>query len=114
MYLCPHCGCDLVPREPVELGDIAITDRDEIVFRGRPMRLTRSQYRIVDSLVSARGRSLSRATLPNRVGGDVNDSTIVKYVERARQSFRTVDPDFDQLAAVRGFGAYRWVERKAS
>jgi DNA-binding response OmpR family regulator len=74
------------------------------------MRLTRCQYCIVDSLVRAKGTSLARAILADRVGGDVNDSTIVKYVERVRQSFRTVYLDFDQIVAVRGFGACRWAE----
>lgn len=113
MILCPNCGCDLIPHAPLKLGNIAISDCDEIVFEGRPIALTRGQHRIVESLVRARGRSLTRGVLAERIGGDVNDSTIVKYVERIRQSFRRVDPSFDQLAAVHGFGAYRWVERCA-
>lgn len=114
MHLCPNCGCDLVMREPIALGCIAIDDRDEIVFQGRRLELSRCQHRIVDSLVRARGRSLTRGILAQRVGGDVNDSTVVKYVERVRHSFGAVDPSFDQLIAVHGFGAYHWSERSMS
>jgi DNA-binding response OmpR family regulator len=114
MHLCPNCGCDLASREPVELGNIALTEKDEIVFQGRRLDLSRCQFRIVESLVRARGRSLTRGVLAQRVGGDVNDSTIVKYVERVRHSFRAVEPAFDQLVAVHGFGAYRWSERSAA
>lgn len=114
MNLCPNCGHDLVPHAPLKLGNIAITERDEIVFEGQQLSLTRCQHRIVDSLVRARGRSLTRGILAERVGGDVNDSTIVKYIERVRLSFRAVDPAFDQVVAVRGFGAYRWAERSAA
>lgn len=114
MQLCPSCGCDLAPFQPVELGNIAITDLQEIVFQGRRLALTRCQYSIVESLVRARGRSLSRGILADRVGGDVNDRTIVKYVERVRQSFRVVNPSFDQIVSVHGFGAYRWAEKRAA
>lgn len=114
MHLCPNCGCDLSPFAPVELGNIAITEREEVFFEGKPLALTRCQYRIVESLVRARGRGLTRGILAERVGGDVDDRTIIKYVERVRQSFRRVDPAFDQLVAMHGFGAYRWVEQQAA
>lgn len=114
MHLCPNCGYDLVADRPVAFGNIEITARDEIVFQGRTLHLSRCQHRIVDALVRARGRGVTRSVLAERVGGDLNDITIVKYVERVRQSFRAVDPAFDQVIALRGFGAYRWCERRAS
>jgi len=114
MHLCPHCGFDLAALEPLEWGGIALTEREEIVYLDHPLRLPKSQYRIVEALVRARGRWLSRGALADRLGGEVNDSTIVKYVERVRNSFRTVDPGFDRLVAVRGFGAYRWAEQSAA
>ena len=114
MNLCPNCGYDLVADRPVSFGNIAITERDEIVFEGRTLHLSRCQRRVVDALVRARGRGVTRSVLAERVGGDLNDNSIVKYVERVRQSFRAVDPAFDQVIALRGFGAYRWCERRAS
>ena len=114
MHLCPNCGCDLDPLRPLEWGNIAITERDEIVFQGKRVDLTRCQHRLVESLVRARGRSLTRGVLAERVGGDIDDSTIKKYVERVRHSFRAIDPAFDQLVAVHGFGAYRWAQRSVA
>ena len=111
MNLCPCCGCDLAPFQPIEFGNIAITDREEIVYEGQVVPLTRCQHNIVDALVRARGRGLTRGILAARVGNDVNDATIAKYVERVRHSFRAIDPSFDQVEALRGFGAYRWAPR---
>lgn len=111
MHICPNCGCNLAPLKPVELGNIAITDREEVVYEGQVIQLTKSQHQIVDALVRARGRGLTCGTLAARLGNDVNDSTIVKYVERVRQSFRAIDPAFDQVEALHGFGAYRWSAR---
>lgn len=113
MHMCPHCGFDLARNQPIRLGNIAITEREEIVFEGRRLSLTRCQYRIVESLVRARGRYLTRGVLADRIGGDLDDTTVTKYVERARRSFREVNPNFNQLVSVRGFGAYRWEERRA-
>lgn len=114
MHVCPNCGCDLDPLGPMQFGNIAITERQEIFFQGAALALSRCQYRVVESLVRARGRSLTRGILAERVGGDVDDRTIVKYIERVRQSFRAVEPTFDQIVAVHGFGAYRWDERRES
>jgi DNA-binding response OmpR family regulator len=111
MEMCPHCGFDLTRVQPIQFGNIAITEREEIVFEGQRLWLTRCQYRIVESLVRAKGRQLTRGVLAERIGGDLNETTVTKYVERARQSFREINPSFDQLVSVRGFGAYRWEER---
>jgi DNA-binding response OmpR family regulator len=112
MQMCPHCGFDLARSQPIEFGNIAISDRDEIMFEGRRLPLTRCQYDIVECLIRARGRSVSRAVLADRIGGDLQESTVTKHVERVRRCFRAIKPEFDQLVAVRGFGAYRWAERR--
>lgn len=111
MQFCPHCGFDLASSGPIEFGNIAITDRAEIIFEGRRVHLSRCQYDIVESLVRAQGRHLTRGLLAQRVGGDVNDATVTKYVERVRRSFCEIKPDFDQLISMRGFGTYCWQEK---
>ena len=114
MHVCPHCGCNLASFEPVEFGNIAITDHEEIIYEGQIVPLTPCQHSIVEALVRARGRGVTRGILAMRIGSDVYDSTIVKYVERVRQSFRAIDPGFDQVEAMRGFGAYRWAPRPST
>lgn len=112
-HICPSCGCSLTRFEPFSFGNVAIDDCRRIRLEGRAVKLPRSQCDIVEALVRARGRGLTRAVLANLIEGDVNDSTIVKYIERARAKLREVDPGFDQIAALRGFGAYRWRYRPA-
>jgi len=47
--------------------------------------------------------------LANVVGMDVNDSTVTKYIGRLRGIFCQLDPGFNQIECLKGFGAYRWV-----
>ena len=112
MMLCPHCGFDLATAGPVSYGNIAIEYGGAVSFEGRELRLTRSLRDIVETLVRARGRGVTRGVLAERIEGDVTDATIIKYVERARNCFRDVDPAFDQIMSLRGFGAYKWEHRR--
>lgn len=114
MHVCPNCGCNLDRFEPVTFGNVAIDERGEIVFEGQPLALRRGQHEIVEALVRAKGRCLSRGLLASRLESEIEDQTIVKYVERTRVAFRAVDPRFDQIEALRGFGAYRWAFRQAA
>lgn len=110
--LCPNCGCKLHPFETFSYGNVVIARRGEIQFDASPLRFTKRQYLIVEALVRARGRGLTRSTLANIVGGEIYDETISKYIERIRAAFCSVKPDFDQISSVRGFGAYRWEYRR--
>lgn len=111
MQLCPHCGFNLTAARPLEYGNIAFDTQCGVWYRGIPLQLPRSQYDIVETLVLARGRGVTVSVLANRLSGDVDDATIVKYIERVRVSFRRLDPRFDQIVSLRGFGAYRWSYR---
>jgi len=112
LHHCPSCGCQLKGFEPITLGNVSIDGLGQIVFEGAILTLPPTQHILVDALVRARGRGLTRATLANLIGPDLNDSSIPKYVERLRDSFRQTDPNFDQIECLRGFGAYRWNMRR--
>lgn len=114
MQLCPHCGFNLIAAAPLEFGNIAIDAQFGIRYEGKRITLQRSLYDIVETLVRARGCGVSVSALANRLAGDVEDATIVKYIERTRSSFRRIDPRFDQIVSLRGFGAYRWSHRAAN
>lgn len=105
---CPNCGCNLSQFENLTYGNITIERRGELRFEGRRLRLPKSQYLIVEALVEAKGRGLTRSLLATILGGDIFDQSISKYIERVRNSFCQVKPDFDQVTAIRGFSAYRW------
>jgi DNA-binding response OmpR family regulator len=105
---CPNCGCRLQKFEPMEYGNVRIDGLSDIEFEGRAVILARTQRRLVESLIQARGRYLTRGVLATILEGDINDSTICKYVERARSAFLAINPAFDQIECLRGFSAYRW------
>ena len=63
---------------------------------------------MVEALIKAQGRGLTRSVLATIAGGEIYDQTVSKYIERVRSSFRRIKPGFDQISSMRGFGAYRW------
>lgn len=111
---CPHCGGNVRPREPFAFGNVAINEDGTIVFDGNELDLPRTLLSTADSIIRGRGRGLTRAILATRLESDVFDDTIKKYVERLRACFRAIDPRFNQIEAMHGFGAYRWRFRPAS
>ena len=106
--LCPNCGCNLPQFDDLTYGNIIIDRTGEIQFDGSQLRLPKSQHLIVEALVQARGRGLTRSLLATILGGDIFDQSISKYIERVRASFRMVKPGFDQIVSMRGYCAYRW------
>lgn len=113
MEWCPHCAGDLMPRAPFAFGNVEIVGDGTIMFDGYPLDLTRSLYSMAESIIRGRGRGLTRAILAARLENEVFDDTIKKYIERLRTCFRSIDPRFDQIEAIHGFGAYRWRFRSA-
>jgi len=105
---CPSCGCHLQSFEPVSFGNVHIDDLSDIRFNGRRVELARTQHSLVEALVRARGRYLTRGSLADILGVDIDDQAICQYVKRARSAFAAVDKSFDQIESLRGFGAYRW------
>ncbi|OJW63016.1 MAG: hypothetical protein BGO57_08805 [Sphingomonadales bacterium 63-6] len=114
IHICPNCGCNLTRFEPFAFGNAAIDSQGRILFQGFPVTLPRTLHDIVEALIRAKGRGLTRSVLANILDGDVNDATISKYIERARAAFRVIDPEFDQIVCLRGFGAYSWTYRRPS
>lgn len=108
MECCPHCGCDLKSQGPFTYGNVAVVGEGLILFNGRRIELPRTLFSMADSIIRGRGRGLTCSILAARLESDVFNDSIKKYVERLRACFRSIDPCFDQIEAIRGFGAYRW------
>lgn len=106
---CPHCGISSLEDHPISFGNITLQDKGILVFEGTQMAMPRVQYQIVQALILAKGRSLTRAYLADWLDGEIFDQSIAVYVGRARSTFREIDPAFDQIASVRGFAAYQWL-----
>ncbi len=108
---CPLCGQQWGNDQRLEYGNIVFDDVDRVYFKSVPLKLPRTQYTIIKALVLAKGRGVTRSHLASRLGSDIFDRSVTKYIERTRNRFLNLDPDFDQIAALRGFSAYRWVFR---
>jgi len=62
--------------------------RHEVRFRGKPIPLTSKEFRILQALLSAPGRVLTRETILNRAWGDgthVLDRTVDVHIAKLRQ-----------------------------
>lgn len=105
---CSRCGGNLRAQEPFAFGNVEIVGHGAIIFAGRPIDLPRTLYSLADSIIRGRGRGVTCGVLAERLGSDVFDDSIKKYIERLRNSFRADNPHFDQIETIRGFGAYRW------
>lgn len=99
------------PEQAFVLDGVEILpDRLEARYRGTPIRLTLSEFRLLEALMRRAGRVLTRDRLLEIVRGDdsvVADRIIDTYVRRIRRKLEAVDPVFDRIETVVGMG-YRW------
>jgi DNA-binding response OmpR family regulator len=98
------------PRE-LRAGDLCVDlDRYEARWRGAPVPLTVTEFRLLLALARHPGHVKTRGQLLGEAYPDdtfVSDRTIDSHVKRLRRKFEAVDPAFDPLATVYGLG-YRW------
>lgn len=113
MQCCPNCGTALKRYESHTFGNVTINEIGDIVFGGRVVNLTATLRLLVEALIRAGGRPMTREALLNVTGSEeANDRTVDTYVVRARRAFQAIDPDFDQIPSARLIG-YRWDHRPA-
>jgi DNA-binding response OmpR family regulator len=100
-----------VEDEAVELGEVRLDpERLEVTYRGEPLTMTVTEFRMVEAFVRRPGIVLSRDRLMELVRGDdsvVADRIIDTYVRRLRRKFEKIDDSFDLIETVIGAG-YRW------
>ncbi|WP_437806462.1 response regulator transcription factor [Sorangium sp. So ce1078] len=96
---------------PIESGPLKLSpDRIEVLFHGRPVAVTVTEFRLLEALVRRPDMVLSRARLLSIVRGDdtvVVDRIVDTYVRRLRRKLEQVDPAFDRIETVIGAG-YRF------
>jgi len=96
-------------RPPLVHGDLTLDrDRFEVTRDGRPVPLTRVEFRLLETILAADGRVLTRDQLLDAVYGDdgaeILDRTIDVHVGRLRDKLGD-DPDRPRyVATVRGVG----------
>ena len=86
--------------------------RHDCLWDNRPVRLTVTEFLLLQSLAQRPGFVKSRDNLMDAAYDDqvyVDDRTIDSHIKRMRQKFRQVDPDFDAIETLYGVG-YRYRE----
>lgn len=98
------------PAQPRVHGDLALdVERCNAAWRGAPLTLTLTEFRVLHAIVEPdhpRGASYDRLAAATRQTV-VTNNTINTHVRNLRHKFREIDPEFDAIASVYGFG-YRW------
>ena len=86
----------------------AIDDERKLIrFHGRPLELSRIEYRLLKVLVERPGRVFSRDELMERAWDDPAasfDRTVDAHVKTLRAKLRAVAPDEDPIVTHRGMG----------
>ena len=86
--------------------------RHDCLWEGKPVKLTVTEFLLLQSLAQRPGFVKSRDILMDAAYDDqvyVDDRTIDSHIKRMRKKFRDVDPEFDAIETLYGVG-YRYRE----
>ena len=100
-------------KEALTRGKLALDpQRHECTWDGKPVRLTVTEFLILQCLAQRPGFVKSRDSLMDAAYDDqvyVDDRTIDSHIKRLRKKFKVVDDDFDAIETLYGVG-YRYRE----
>jgi two-component system response regulator ChvI len=110
-------GAPAVPTEPgakaMRRGKLTLDpERHDSLWDGKPVRLTVTEFLLLQSLAQRPGFVKSRDNLMDAAYDDqvyVDDRTIDSHIKRMRKKFRQVDSSFDAIETLYGVG-YRYRE----
>ena len=99
--------------EALVRGKLALDpQRHECTWDGKPVRLTVTEFLILQALAQRPGFVKSRDSLMDAAYDDqvyVDDRTIDSHIKRLRKKFKVLDDDFDAIETLYGVG-YRYRE----
>ncbi|HWE06403.1 MAG TPA: response regulator transcription factor [Rhizomicrobium sp.] len=100
-------------REALVRGKLGLDpQRHDCTWDGKPVRLTVTEFLILQCLAQRPGFVKSRDNLMDAAYDDqvyVDDRTIDSHIKRLRKKFKAVDDDFDAIETLYGVG-YRYRE----
>ena len=89
-------------------GPFAIdVPRMKIIYFGRPLELSRYEFKILEVLISRPGWVFSRDQLMERVWGEPGvsmDRTVDTHIKTLRAKLKAINPDLNPIQTHRGFG----------
>ncbi len=98
---------------PLQRGKLTLDPaRHDCLWDGKPVKLTVTEFLLLQSLAQRPGFVKSRDNLMDAAYDDqvyVDDRTIDSHIKRMRKKFREVDPEFDAIETLYGVG-YRYRE----
>ena len=101
------------PKQTMVRGKLVLDPlRHECTWEGKPVRLTVTEFLILQCLAQRPGFVKSRDNLMDAAYDEqvyVDDRTIDSHIKRMRKKFRQVDGDFDAIETLYGVG-YRYRE----
>jgi len=107
----PANGVEAAKKEALTRGKLALDpQRHECTWDGKPVRLTVTEFLILQALAQRPGFVKSRDSLMDAAYDDqvyVDDRTIDSHIKRVRRKFREVDGEFEQIETLYGIG-YRY------
>ena len=93
---------------PLKRGKLTLDPaRHESLWDGKPVKLTVTEFLLLQSLAQRPGFVKSRDNLMDAAYDDqvyVDDRTIDSHIKRMRKKFREVDPEFDAIETLYGVG----------
>lgn len=91
------------------VGDMTIDQEALLVsWKGSPINLSGTEFRMLAKLVRVPGHAVSYATLMNAtMQSFVTNNTINTHMRNIRKKFEGIDPEFDCIKSEYGYG-YRW------
>ncbi|MGE3301525.1 MAG: response regulator transcription factor [Hyphomonadaceae bacterium] len=100
-------------RKTIVRGQLSLDpNRHSCTWKGAPVRLTVTEFLILQALANRPGFVKSRDQLMDAAYDDqvyVDDRTIDSHIKRLRKKFREVDTEFDAIETLYGVG-YRYNE----
>ena len=106
-------GSEENDQKPIVRGRLTLDpNRHACSWDGEPVRLTVTEFLILQSLAQRPGYVKSRDQLMDAAYDDqiyVDDRTIDSHIKRLRKKFREVDDEFDAIETLYGVG-YRYKE----
>ena len=104
-------GGQTTAEKPLIAGALELdAERLEVKFKGTPVVVTVTEFRLLEALIQRPGIVFSRTRLLEILRGDdtvVAERIIDTYVRRLRRKLEAIDSTFDRIETVVGAG-YRW------
>ncbi|HEY1926017.1 MAG TPA: response regulator transcription factor [Caulobacteraceae bacterium] len=111
--LASPAAAEAAQNKPIKRGRLTLDPaRHDCLWEGKPVRLTVTEFLLLQSLAQRPGFVKSRDNLMDAAYEDqvyVDDRTIDSHIKRMRKKFREVDPEFDAIETLYGVG-YRYRE----